>query len=221
MMVAFAPVTFGKTIDPLYIKKAEVYTKTLNQGMAGEVTICSSYRGEVKFEVSVKNMTVIAQYKRNLILKESGCQTFKLNFSTTFSNVSKQGDKIVVDLRKIEAEESLTPKSVDSYKTYIIDASKDALPCGDKIGGDDTYYACVGDFLTHKNTGVRVKVASFDNEKIKLVITGIQWGGSLDLTIYKEKTKKIVAGDEDLTRMALTYKGKSEKGNAILMIESL
>ena len=219
--VVFAPIAFGKTTNPVYIKEANVYTKTLNQGMAGEVTVCSSYHGQIKFEISVKNLTVIAQYKRNLTLLTSGCESYKLNFTPAFSNISKQGDKIVVDLRKIETEEADTPKKVDPYTTYIQDVDKDVLPCGDKIGTDDTYDACVGDFLTHRGTGVRMKVTSFNNEKITLVVTGIQWGGSLDLTIYKDKFKKIVAGNDDLTRLTLTYKGKGEKGDALLLIESL
>lgn len=221
IMVAFAPVAFGKTTAPLYTKEANIYTKTLNQGIAGTVTVCSSYHGQVKFEVVVKNLTVNAQYKRNLMMSASGCESYKLNFSPSFSNVSKQSDKIVIDLRKLETEEDTVTKKVDSYTTYIQDTDKDVLPCGDKIGTNDVYDACVGDFLTHRSTGVRVKVTSFSNEKITLVVTGIQWGGYMDLTIYKDKFKKVVAGNDDGTRLILTYKGKGEKGNAILLIESL
>jgi hypothetical protein len=219
--VALAPVAFGSTTAPLYIKKAEVYTRTVGQGIAGEATICSSYHGQVKFEVWVKNTTVTAQYKRKLVMNASGCETFKLNFTPAFSNVSKQGDKIVVDLRKLETEESEIPTKVDSYVTSIKTVDDDALPCGDKIGSDEDYKACIGDFITHRYTNVRVKVAGFDNEKIKLVVTGIQWGGSIDLTIYKDKFKKVIAGNDVHTRVLLTYKGKDEKGNAVLAVDAL
>jgi len=219
--VALAPVAFGATTAPLYIKGADIYTKALNQGITGEVTICSSYHGDVKFEVVVKNLTVTTQYKRNLVMKKSGCQDFKLGFNPTFTNVSKQGDKIVVDLRKVQAEESNISIKVDSYTTSIKDSTQEALPCGDKIGNDEAYNACIGDFITHRFTNVRVKVASFDNDKISLVVTGIQWGGSLNLTIYKEKSKQVVAGNNTHTRVALTYKGKATNGSAILEVDAL
>jgi hypothetical protein len=219
--IALAPVAFGETTAPLYIKTAQVYTRTVGQGIAGEATICSSYHGDVKFEVIVKNETVTAQYKRNLMMRQNGCETFKLSFTPAFSDVSKQGDKIIVDLRKVETEESEMPKKVDSYVTSIKNMDDDALPCGDKIGSDEDYKACAGDFITHRYTNVRVKVVSFDREKIKLVVTGIQWGGSEDLTIYKDKFKKVIAGNDVHTRVLLTYKGKDEKGNAILAVDAL
>jgi hypothetical protein len=219
--VVLAPLTFAKSDYPVYIKNADIYTRPLSQGIAGEVTICSSNNGRIKFELKAVNKMVNVVYKRKFLALESGCDTYNLFFNNDFNTASAAGDKIELALINIQDENSGESfKKPELYKTVIEDRYTPEDPCGDSKGGDNTYDACVGDSITHAPTGVRVKVIAYDRDKADLVITGIRWGGIEKLRIYQGREKRIIAGNNDLTSLVLTNLGKGEEGNLNIMIES-
>jgi len=212
--VVLAPITFAKSQYPIYIKDIEIYTRTGNQGIAGEMTVCSNKAGRTKFSVKIENSTVKALYKRNMLTISNECRTFDLHFNEKFSLMSKAGDEVEFELWDVKTSTGEKYRKAGSYVTVIEDRSESEDPCGDVEGDDDIYAVCTGDFITHTPTGVRIKVISYDGRRIDLAVTGIKWGGVKKVRIYKEKFKEVTAAD--LTKLQLTYFGSSSDDSIVL-----
>ena len=215
--VAFAPMTFAKSKYPIYIKNVEIYTKVSNQGIGGEMTVCSSSAGRTKFSVKIQNLTVKALYKRNMLTIKNECRTFDLHFNEKFSLMSKPGDEVELQLWNVKTSTGERYRKAGSYKSIIEDRDESEAPCGDAEGDDDIYAVCSNDFITHTPTGVRIKVVSYDHRRVNLAVTGIKWGGVKKVRIYKAKSKEVTAAD--LTDLQLTYFGQSSDGSILLGID--
>ena len=217
-----APVAFAKTKNPVYISSIEVYTRNLNQGIEAELTVCSTNPFRTKFEIHAENTTVNAEYKRKLLSIDNGCHSYTLKFNDKFSDISTAGDEVVFSLRKIQAKSGgeKFPEPKTATRT-VEERDTSETECSDQAGGDDAYAACVGDFITHEPTGLRFRVKAYEKKYVDLVVTGIRWGGAKKIRIYQERTKKLIAGDENSTRIEITHVGRSEDGGVELLIEAM
>ena len=213
-----APIAFAKSDQPLYISKAEVYTRNANQGITAELKVCSRTNQRTKFEVLVENETINARYNRKLLSLGNGCYTYEIKFNEEFSMTSNAGDKMKFTLRNIENVDEEYKKS-KSYYTTIEERDEVEMGCSDKNGGDGEYEVCLGDFITHK-TGVRMRVITIEKRYITMRITGVEWGGAEKLLFYEGREKEIIAGNGDRTRLNVTYTGRGEEGGVMVMIES-
>ena len=219
--VTLAPFAFARSNYPVYIKDVDVYTRPANQGISAEMTVCSSVYGRTSFDLKVVNETVNAFYQREFLSVTNGCHTYDVYFNDDFDMVSNAGDKLEFSLRNIYQKSTLEEfERPAPYRVAVEDRDVAEAPCGDSAGDDDVYFACVGDFITHTPTGVRMKLVSFDRDKADLVTTGIQWGGLEKVRIYEERDKEIIAADERLTRLNITNLGRGESGTLSIMIES-
>jgi hypothetical protein len=219
--VSVIPIASAKGDFPVYIRNVDVYTLPADQGITGGITVCSSIYGRAIFDVNVVNETSGVIYTRKLLTAEKGCQTYSLFFNEDFKIASNAGDNLKFSLRNIYEKNTLSAvKRPESYSVFVEDRNPAKEPCGDSKGGDDVYGACVGDFITHTPSGIRMKLISYDRDRADFVLTGVQWGGIVKLRVYKERTKKIVAGNDRLTHLTITNLGKGQDGVLNIMIES-
>jgi len=220
--ILIAPAAFAKSKYPVNINGVEVYTKNLNQGIQAELEVCSTNPFRTKFQVHVENTTIHAEYKRKLLSIDSGCSTYTLKFNDKFSGISTAGDEMVFSLRKLRNQSGeLKFDEPKTFTTIVEERDTAEAECEDQTGEDNTYSGCPGGFITHEPTGLRFKVKSYDKKFVDLIVTGIQWGGSKKIRIYKERTKKVIAGDDKATRVEITHVGKSEDGGVELLIETM
>lgn len=197
--VVLAPFAFAKSDKAVYIKSVDVYAQN-QQNIGGDMTVCAS-KEDAKFEVKVLNTVTNAMYSRKLLIKDGGCDTVDLHFNEAFSEISKAGDKLKFTLANIKMDGDRYANTDPVFKA-IEDERDVKEPCGDASGNDDVYSVCAGDFVTHTPTGVRMKVVNIENNKVELIVTGIQWGGPKKMNIYIGKTKDVVA--KDMTKISIT-----------------
>lgn len=216
-----APVAFAKSSYPVYIKDVDVYTKTANQGIAGELTVCSTNYWRTKFTVKAKNLNVRTTYKRNLLMLGNECETFELDFTDKFEDITKAGDKIEFSLDDIMSQDSEeTYREPKKVTVTVEEQDPEANPCGDKEGGNNEYEMCNGDYVTHTDTDVRVKLVGYKNSHkrsyVDLAISGIEWGGIKKLRIYSDREREVTSPDK--TRVKISYLGRTESGNYLVQL---
>ncbi|MBN2086874.1 hypothetical protein JW758_00860 [Candidatus Peregrinibacteria bacterium] len=216
MILLIAPAAFAKSEYPLTIKKADVFTKTLNRGIEAEVKVCSTNPFRTKFEMVVENTTVNAEYKRRLLRIDQGCKTYTLKFNPNFSEIASAGDEM--EIRLINIRNDKGTEFFNDSKTYTT-IVEDNGTADNLVGGDDTYAVNVADFVTHEPSNLRFKVKSYDKKFIDLLVTGVRWGGVKKVRIYEGRNKKIISANGK--RVEVTLVGRAEGGGAMIMIETM
>ena len=220
LLLSLAPFAFSSQKGPLYIKSAEVYTRSGSQGVAADVRVCSRVKESVKFVLKAENLTIGTHYKRNFKTTGLGCNTYNLKFKTPFSTAGNDGDEIVFNLTSIKDENGRRYANSEDYLFTTEDRDPTSSLYGDQTGEDGDYEFSVGDFFTHEPTGVRMKVTGYDGKQVDVLISGLRWGEVKKFTIYKGYSKRIVAGDGKSTRLKITHVGRGENGGVSMIVET-
>ncbi len=211
LMLTMAPATFAthghsSNDAPLVIKSAELKTK-LNR-VRGEVEVCNQGNENLRFKLNAKNVTINSLYQRNLYISGSTCRTYSLRFTKNFAEMSNAGDVVEIVAKKVGSFRSYTRYGF-SNRYNLSDKLETVIEEGDKnvcdISGDDGIYSpCVGEFIDHEPSGLRIKVMTNDRDKVDLLLTHVEWGGVKKMRLYKGRNRTVRAGDNQKTRMKVT-----------------
>jgi hypothetical protein len=203
----------------LKIKSANVETD--RQRVIGEVKVCNTASEDISFKLDAKNMTINSLYQRNLSISANSCEVYELNFTKNFAEMSNTGDEIVFSAKYIRGAKSENSYRNSKLRTvYVKEGNSAVEACGDASGEDGVYTPCVGDFVDHEASGLRIKVKSLGYNKAQLLVTHVRWGGVKSFRIYKNRSKKIVSGDDDHTQVELSSI-VGENSGFTLQLESL
>ncbi len=215
---AIAHTTFTEE-KPLKIYQA--HFETDDYLVKGEVKVCNNESERIRTTIEAKNMTINSLYKRNVLVPANKCQTYKLYLHKNFAEMSNAGDEIRLIAKY--------PKGLTSFNTYrlsepfyteVEEGNNDPSNCGDEKGDDGFYSVCVNDFIYHEPSGLRIKVKGYDRDRAELLITHVQWGGVKKKYVYKGRSKKIISGDEDHTRVRINNVLGDGRNDFILELES-
>lgn len=207
LVIAFVPASFASVTSSadqaIKIKSATIETD--RQRVVGEVTVCNKENESVRFILNAKNETINSLYKRRLTVAGGSCDTIELDFNKNFSEMSNTGDKITFVAKSVRGLLSYGRYSLsDTYTAVIKEGNASVANCGDKKGDDDIYSVCEGDFIYHEPSGLRIKVNQIDNVRTELYVTHIRWGGVKKIRVYKGRTKEMVSGDDDHTKVEIS-----------------
>lgn len=206
---------------PISIKSASVETQS--GIVVGQVELCNGAKENVRLTLEAKNLTINSLYKRNLMVPAGECKQMDLHFTQGFAQMSNVGDSIRFLAKEVRGMGAMdTYLSSDSFVVKVTKGDADtANTCADQTGKDDVYTACIGGFIYHTPSGLRIKVMSVDWQYIALKLTHVEWGGVQDVKIYKGQTKKFRSNYDELERVQITnvYGDKTSAGP--LKIESL
>lgn len=224
MVLALAPASFaaryGAPERALKIKSATLETD--RQRVIGQLTVCNNEAADTSFVIDVKNETINSLYQRKLAIDGGACETYKLDFTTNFAEMSNTGDEVrfvaksIRDLNVFGHEQLSAP-----YVAIVKEGNRDVEPCGDTRGGDKIYSVCVNDFIYHEKSDVRVKVKSIDHQRVDLLVTHVRWGGVKAVRVYKGRSKEVVSRNEDRTKIEISNLIGENPGAFLLEIDSL
>lgn len=219
LAVVLAPAVLADNNQPIRIKSAVIETK--DSRVIGEVEICNTERERVRFTLDVKNLTINSIYKRNLSVAASDCITTTLNFKRDFAEMSNVGDEIVIVAKHTRGLWSrLKYRFSDKYTTSVVKGERDYAGCSDQTVKDGTFGACDMDFIYHEPSGLRIKVLNHNYDYVHIKLTHIEWGGTIEMRIYKGRSKKIRSNFDELKRVELTNVQGENRNDLFLKIES-
>lgn len=202
LTVVLAPLALANDAS-LKITSSQVL---MNQNVVkGSVQVCNQEGEGMNFTIEAKNVETNHLYKRKFGLASGECKNYKLNFTGDFKEMSNAGDTIRFSIKKMSGQKTNNEyKSSVNYTTKIQEGNEDEK-CKDSRGKDGLYTnLCAGDFIYHTPSGLRVKLASKDGNKVDLILNHIQWGGTKKVKLYKGKTTEVVSGNETKTRVILS-----------------
>lgn len=208
LLITLVPISFAHTVSSSSGKKALKITsasfETDRQRVVGEATICNRTAEDIRFVLDVKNLTINGLYKRKLLIPATKCQTFELDFAKNFAEMSNTGDEILLQAKSVRGIFSLGKYDLSKpYETVVTEGNEDLSGCGDAAGDDGFYSPCVGDFIYHEPSGLRIKLTSTDYRYALIYVTHIRWGGVKQFRIYKNRDREVVSGDEDHTKVKI------------------
>lgn len=219
LVLILAPAVLADDDQPVYIKSAVLQTEDTR--VIGEVTVCNTERERVRFVLDVKNLTINKIYKRNLLVNASDCVTTDLRFTEDFAEMSNVGDEILLTAKRVRGLWSYIKYDVsDKYTTKVVKGDRDYAGCGDQTVGDGIFEACEMDFIYHTPSGLRIKVLENKYDYAVLKLTHIEWGGTKELRIYKDRSKKIRSNYDELKRVEITNVYGDNTRDLYLNIES-
>jgi hypothetical protein len=223
LFTTMAPVSLARNSssdDRIKVKSATVETD--RQRVIGTVKVCNMTSERVSFTIDVKNTTINSLYQRNLGIGAATCETYELDFTKNFAEMSNTGDEIEFSAKNARGTGSDNRYRVSNVYTTIVEEGNTEEPgCGDEIGEDDIFTPCINDFVYHEPTGLRIKVKSIDYMRAEVLVTHVRWGGVKKLRIYKNRSKKVVAGDDDNTHVELSSLVGDDYSGFTLKLESL
>ncbi|MBU0727905.1 hypothetical protein KKA95_04440 [Patescibacteria group bacterium] len=220
--VMLMPVAFAKSEEPIYIDGAKAYTEPANQGVVAKVTVCNSNSNRIKFTLKAKNLTINDTYKRRLTLVDNGCEVIEIDFTNSFSDLTQAGDKIEFSITNIKDSDIDEDYDEPNPTTVTVEEQDpESPPCGDKSGDDDEYDLCVGDFLTHNDTKVRIKLIGYKNSHrsnyVDLLVSNIRWGGSETVRVYSDRTTEVTSRSN--SKLKITNYGRSHSGHYLIQLQ--
>ncbi len=225
LLVTLVPASLAHTYSrssgkALKIVSAEVETD--RQRVVGEVKVCNNKAEPIRFVLDVKNETINSLYRRKLFIPSAGCHTYKLDFTKNFAEMSNTGDSIRFLAKSSRGLVSFGKFDLSHpYVAVVKEGNTDPAGCGDERGGDGIYDSCLGDFIYHTPTGLRIKINSIDYRRADLLVTHIRWGGVKKIRIYKNHGKKVVAGNDDHTKVEMSNLLGEKSNDFLLKLESI
>ncbi|MBU0577856.1 hypothetical protein KJ742_04390 [Patescibacteria group bacterium] len=216
LLIALTTTPFANAHDPvdqpLNIEEVTIYTS--GHRVFAEMEVCNTGYERTSFTAQFKNLDLGSFYKRNLMIVDNGCETYDIGFTENFTRSANIDDQIKVSLDNISSDSGDYTDEPDSFFATIEDNNADY---NTYEGASDVYEADEWDFIYHE-TGVRVRVTSYNGDYVMLLVNGIMWGGFEELKIYEGRDKEIIAADG--TRLTITHVGRGESRDVSLMIES-
>jgi hypothetical protein len=206
LALTLAPFSFAKNSDdqPLWISKGSIETD--GDRVKGYVRVCNRADEDVRATLDVKNESINALYKRNILVDANQCENFELGLTDRFKTMSNTGDDIRVFTKYVrEFDSSKRYEPSDEFWLQIEEGDRDSADCSDKIGDDAIYFVCEDAFIYHEPSGLRFKVIKMENRYMEIMATHIRWGGVKDFRVYRgRKSKPLVSGDEEATRVIVS-----------------
>ena len=219
LVLMLAPTVLADDDQPIYIKSAIVETE--DSRVVGEVTVCNTEREKVRFVLDVKNLTINSIYKRKLTVNANDCVTTDLRFTKDFAEMSNVGDEILLQAKHVGGLWSyLKYDFSDKYTTKVVKGERDNAGCGDRTVDDGVYGACEMDFIYHTPSGLRIKVLENNSDYVQLKLAHIEWGGTKEMRIYKDRAKKIRSNYDQLKRVEISNVYGENSRDLYLKIES-
>jgi hypothetical protein len=227
LLVTMTPVSFAHPVSSsssgfdqaLKIKSAEVETD--RQRVVGEVEICNREYEDVRFILDVKNETINSLYKRRLSIRGGECQTVRLDFTKNFAEMSNTGDKITFVAKSVRGLLSYGKYALSApYTATVTEGNDDPAECGDASGDDQIYSVCIDDFIYHEPSGLRIKVIANDYNRVTVLVTHVRWGGVKKFNVYKNRSKEVVSGDENHTKVTMSNLVGESRGAFLFGLES-
>lgn len=219
LVIALTPAVLADEEQPIRIKSAVVETE--DSRVVGEVTVCNTESERVRFVLDVKNLTINSIYKRKLLVNANDCLTTDLRFTEDFAEMSNIGDEILFQAKRVRGLWSrFNYDFSDKYTTTVVKGDRDYAGCSDQAVKDGVFSACDMDFIYHKPSGLRIKVLEHNSDYVQLKLIHIEWGGTKEMRIYKDRTKKIRSNYTQLKRVEFTNVYGENTQDLFLKIES-
>lgn len=221
MMLAITLIPMAKA-DGKILTIDGVNLKMMQNTLKGVVKVCNRETETMNFVLEAKNLNTNHLYNRRLSLPASDCNNFILSFKGDFAQMSNVGDTIRLNIRKASSKRTEVEYKLNvTLDSKILEGDQSTDKCKDVTGKDGVYTnLCVGDFITHQPTGLRIKVLSKDSEKIDLLVNHVRWGGTKSLRISKGKSVEIVAANGSNTRVLLSNLEGATGNNVSLNIST-
>lgn len=221
--ISMAPASFAKNNRPVYIKDATVFTREFSSGVSSSITICNTNASKTQLILRAKNIDIKSTYKRNLLLPAEQCSSFDLFFTKTFSENTKLSDRIKFSLTNVQSVDSNIKYSNSKSFTTLVRTSNNIIATYDNQDAQDgEYNIYVGSFITHKDTGARIKLIKHVSRSkwgyINVVVSNIKWGRTKNLRVYEGRSKDVITNNG--TRLVITYIGQSVNGDALIEIKN-
>jgi len=224
LLVTLTPVTLAShthsSDKALKISSADIEAD--DHRVTGDVTVCNKAAENLRFILSAKNETVNLLYLRRLSIKAGECATYKMKFNNNFAEMSNTGDEIKIVAKSVKGYSSFGKYDLsDPYIAVVKEGHDDPAECGDEKGGDGIYTVCENDFIYHEATGLRIKVIEIESYRTTVLVTHVRWGGVKKLNVYLNRSKDVVSGDEDHTKVEMTNLVGETRGEFLFQLKSL
>lgn len=194
--------------------------------LRGDVKVCNQENEDIRFTLEAKNTSISNLYKRNLSISANKCRTYKLRFDDDFALMANAGDKIEFVAKNVGSFSARAKRTdrrknnfklSNTFKKTVEEGDREVKGCEDHVGKDKIYELCVGSFIEHEPTGLRIRLQSQDQRKVVLMVTDIKWGGVEKVVVINDRNKKFISKKPRGGRLEIHNLGGLSRQKSVLL----
>ncbi len=140
--------------------------------------------------------------------------------------MSNAGDEIEIVAKKVTSFSSRLRRTStrknnfklsNTYTETVEEGDREVAGCEDQTGKDKIYELCVGSFIEHEPTGLRIRLQSDNGSKAVLMVTDIKWGGVEKVVVIEGRNKKFISKKPRGGRLEILNLGGLSRQKSILL----